>query len=420
MLLPGAAPEGQMFSSWYITINGTTKEYYGENYQFEMPQSHVSVTPSYAPIHTHNTTPVEFKATTCQAPGWERHYLCEQCGRYSLDGTYTDIVDYATQIKIPKADHYIGGLEICEDGHVFVCGFGCGLTLTGIREHVYENGECPCGRKQDAIATILQGSKEIADIADFSALPASYDPETRYILLKADAQVDIALTGDLYIDLNGFALSGTITTNGYKVYGMDATTNAYTCDRIGSFRCVDETGADIVPVREFKSGITGQILRYMAIPGDNGYSFHRFYLGVTHISIQPSTEGVGYKALFCGDEMVAGELASYGYRLWFDGYRNYDAEKGGQDFVSGKYVSLRITGYDVENFAEEPLHAFATMTLKDGTEICSAEYCTTLRDMMERVSDQAGALDKDQRQALAEFIERHPIMKNWNTGNLYG
>jgi len=123
--------------------------------------------------------------------------------------------------------------------------------------------------------------------------------------------------------------------------------------------------------------------------------------------------------VFYGDDKVAGELASYGYSLWFNGYQKVSASKSGDSFVSGKYVTLRVRNYDVENFAEKPLHACATITLKDGTVISGAEYSISFRNMMEQVNERASTLNEAQLQALAEFIERHPIIKNWDTKNLY-
>ena len=48
--------------------------------------------------------------------------------------------------------------------------------------------------------------------------------------------------------------------------------------------------------------------RYMAIPSEQGYSFHRFYLAITHLNLKPSVAGIGYKAGFYGDDLVKAQL----------------------------------------------------------------------------------------------------------------
>lgn len=47
------------------------------------------------------------------------------------------------------------------------------------------------------------------------------DPSCQYIYLIEDQEVQLTLNADLYLDLNGKDLTGTVVTNGHKLYGMD-------------------------------------------------------------------------------------------------------------------------------------------------------------------------------------------------------
>lgn len=243
------------------------------------------------------------------------------------------------------------------------------------------------------------------------------DPDRPYIRLVQDATVYTILCGDVYIDLNGFDLSGMLTGNG-KVYGMDSSTDAYSCDQIGYFNCVDQRGNEVVPVAVFKSGLTGALKRYMSIKTQDGYSFHRFYLGITHQTLRPATDGVGYKALFCGDEMVAANLISYGFNMQLSGNEARLARKPADSFVSGKAVTLRIDHYDVQKYGETALCASAVMTLADGTVIESEECSMTLRSLMESLNTHYNALSADHLTAISGFIEKHTVISNWNVENL--
>ncbi len=82
--------------------------------------------------------------------------------------------------------------------------------------------------------------------------------ETSYIKLAESATTETTLSKDLYIDLNGYSLNGTITAGDFKVYGMDSTTDKYAV-ATGSFNC------GVTPVKEFKTELTGEIRRYMAV-----------------------------------------------------------------------------------------------------------------------------------------------------------
>ena len=178
------------------------------------------------------------------------------------------------------------------------------------------------------------------------------------------------LTQDLYVDLNGYTMSGTIKTNGYKIYGMDSATDHYSSDHMGYFRCVDAQGNSIVPQTHVKSEHTGTVKRYMSVPGENGYSFHRFYLGITHVNLKTSTTGMGFKAVFYADDMVKGMLDAqnaFGYTMQLEGAMPLRVYKPAAAFFSGKAVTLRINGFDVERFGEVPLHARVMLRLQDGT-----------------------------------------------------
>ena len=266
----------------------------------------------------------------------------------------------------------------------------------------------PCDSKIDVAGT---------EYLSFAAALASCG-KGQYLKLNSNTSVNATLSKDLYIDLNGFDLTGTIETNGYKVYGMDSTTDSYTCDSIGYFNCVDENGNAIIPVTHFKSDITGSVKRYMAIKDENGYSFHRFYLGITHMNLSPGTTGVGYKAVFYGDEMVVANLDSFGYTMTLGDCTPKTAMKTASSFVSGKTVTLRIDNYDVEQYSQTNLTACVVLKLADGTVIESTVVTMTFRGLMEQLNANYTALTSEQLNAVAEMIKKYAIIISWDLKNL--
>ncbi len=238
-----------------------------------------------------------------------------------------------------------------------------------------------------------------------------------YVKLLANAEVDVTLDKDLYIDLNSYYLSGTIATNGKDIYGMDSTTDGYSCEDMGVFKCVDENGEVIVPVTQFKAAVNGN-KRYLAIEGDNNsYTFHRFYMGLTHATVKPGVKGVGYKAVFAGDDMVKACVNSFGYNLQLGENAPVSVSKAGSELVSRATVTLRVDNYDAENMGETALAANVFMVI-NGQTVSADSYTTSLKAMVETINGIEN-LDAAKKEALAEWIASSETMKSWEVGNIY-
>ena len=246
--------------------------------------------------------------------------------------------------------------------------------------------------------------------------------DTNYIQLTADTVADWSLNQDLYVDLNGFDLSGTIKTNGYSIYGMDSATVEYDCEELGYFTCVDENGAKLVPARHVKTDVTGAVRRYMTIESTEGYSFHRFYLAITHVTLRPGTDGLGYKLLYCGDFMVQDQLSTanaLGMELQLEGKGSARVYKDVAEVIPTKAITARIDHWDVENHSETPLQATAYLRLIDGTKITTSTNTVTLRQQVETISSQYERFSAAQLELVRELIGRYPVMRTWNVDNLF-
>ncbi|MBR5570651.1 MAG: DUF4091 domain-containing protein [Oscillospiraceae bacterium] len=234
-----------------------------------------------------------------------------------------------------------------------------------------------------------------------------------YLVLTENMEVNLTLNQDLYVDLNGHTMSGVLNTNGFKVYGMDAATNNYTCETLGYFSCVDAQGNAIVPESDVKTDLSGSVMRYVTIATESGYTFHRFYVGITKQSLAPQVTGVGYKAEFYADEMVQAQVGGIGYNLWLEGGKAIS-----RDHAFQNYLTLRVKNFDAVNYGETNLYANVWMTIGDVT-INSSEYSLTLRQMVEAVNADVSAYSEEQLQAARDMIERNPVMQNWQVENLY-
>ena len=236
------------------------------------------------------------------------------------------------------------------------------------------------------------------------------------VTLLADSAETVTVSGDLYLDLNGHTLAGLTITDG-TLYGMDTTTDDYVSDE--GYGKISALSGDYAEYHQTQVG--GNPQRYLAVAEEDGVSFHRFYLGITHNSLQPAASGVGYKALFCGDAAVKAQLdadQAFGYTLHLEGYPSISRWKSAEDFAAQKSLSLRVNNYDVDNFSQVALYAAVQMKLADGTQISSAEQSATLKQMVETVNADVAAYSTAQIDALSAWIKTSDTMLGWSVANI--
>lgn len=193
--------------------------------------------------------------------------------------------------------------------------------------------------------TCIKDTIELSDIGTYSVRESG---EEKYfeIIVSADCPNDYLVNFNVRFTYEN---------------GMDSATDSYSSDNMGYFNCVDGNGAQVVPVRQLRTELTGSVKRYFAISTDNGYTFHRFYIGITHTTLKANTVG--------------------------------------------------IDNYDAENHGETPIYANVILQLADGTVIESNGCTTTMRAVVEKLK--STTLSQAQQLAIQELLEKCPIIKTW-------
>ena len=115
-------------------------------------------------------------------------------------------------------------------------------------------------------------------------LQDSSSSSNTYIKMLHSTTESINSTSNLYLDLNGCTVTGTITvTNGHTLYGMDSTTDNYDGTKAG--KIVGTVTGNVALVHETSTKrVAGyDSLRYVAIKNEDGteYTFHRFNISVS-------------------------------------------------------------------------------------------------------------------------------------------
>ncbi len=350
---------------------------------------------------------------------------------YAVMGTRLDTYTVESLAQLLKANNYSVYFYIQGDAGEFLNWFvteknykniakSAGITTSYKVNYSYLHNEFLISYVMNSsatkVATVENNNKTLWYTSVASAIENVGDG---YVKLLADCSEKLTITKDLYIDLNGFDMTGKITVaEGATLYGMDSTTNDYDCT--DDYGRITNLSGNYAP--HHKSSVTGMPMRYMAIKEDGAVSFHRFFVGIVYMSLQPTVTGVGYKAIFAGDHMVIAQLdeeEAFGYELGLEGGRSIQVYKDRDSFVSGKKVSLRVDNFDIEHFGEQELYAHVMIKLNDGTVIESAEVTMTLRGMLEKLNDDLSILSPDQFNKLMNLIAEHPIIKYWDISNFF-
>ena len=279
---------------------------------------------------------------------------------------------------------------------------------------------CVCAAQEPVAQVVKSDGTVLESYNDFeTGLAVVENGVDCYLQLLCDVQTDATVTGTVYLDLNGYDLTG-LSVSG-TLYGMDSSTDQY-----------DGVNAGILRLAAGKPQITTKFVRrYLCVEDAGSYSFHRFYVGITHMTLRPSTYGVGYKAYFAGDAQVKAALSgsnAFGYDLWLEEggivRRGYNADQ----FTGGREVTLRIDNFISSNRTTEEnltrarmdVHASAYVRFADGTVINSAAVCYNLQDMTELVDAQYSSLSKTNRNAYLGLVRGFSeMMIGWDIPNTH-
>lgn len=141
-----------------------------------------------------------------------------------------------------------------------------------------------------------------------------------FIRLVADVESTEVINGDLYVDLYGHDLSG-LTVNG-NLYVVDMATNDYEENVAGSLQCTVSgkiNDGKIVYVTTAEGNFHVNANYVMVANQDGSCGFHRVSVSITHVSLKPAADALGYKATVSGDSVVKAAITGYGFNMGVQG-----------------------------------------------------------------------------------------------------
>ena len=270
---------------------------------------------------------------------------------------------------------------------------------------------------------VMEGDTCIGQYETVSAALESLGTN-QYIKLSGDIDEQVTIPAGVLVDLCGHTLSGVTLKEGALF--MDSATDGYSSENAGLL--IPASGEPASNVKTTTKQV-GAVKRYLSVREEGGYSFHRFYMAITKVSVNPGSVGVGYKARFIGSEAVQQSLSNglaYGYSLWLEGgsklVRGYKATQFGGDREMTLRINNFLTDGNDQNAqrAQTPLYAGVYLRLSDGTMIETAPVCYTFKDILELANENYSSFSKAQKNGLDSLSDRFfDVMRGYDISNFH-
>ncbi len=225
------------------------------------------------------------------------------------------------------------------------------------------------------------------------------------VKLLADSTESVTVNSNLTLDLNGHNLSKITVANGATLNLIDTATDDYT----GSYGTVSVTGnVNAISQANDKS--------YLVVGSNGSYSAHCFRVALSHISLKPADDALGYKTILEGDSAVQANVKSMGFNLWVSENHIKTYEK---DSVT--QLTLRLKGIMEANGGEVPICGNAFVVFQNGQTVTCDTYQTTMRQVLEAVSDNWSNYTAAQQSAVCDLVAAYKEkMTGWDISNIPG
>lgn len=278
--------------------------------------------------------------------------------------------------------------------------------------------------KNGAPATILvmNGTKYVGQYATVADALAKVKAG-QHLRLTGNVEEQVTIPAGVTIDLAGNTLSGVTVSEGALF--MDSTTDGYTSLHYG--KLIPAAGT----VEASYKTNAGAIKRYLTVEENGSYSFHRFYMAITKISIKPSSVGVGYKATFVGSEYLEQHLSTanaFGYAMWLEGGSKVRRGLTADNFSGSQELTLRINNFLKTSLSAEenatrsnmPIYASAYVRLNDGTVVETDPVCYSFKEMAELANTSYSKFSTTQQKALQTLSNNFSAsMISWDVDNFH-
>ncbi|MBR5570352.1 MAG: metallophosphoesterase [Oscillospiraceae bacterium] len=299
---------------------------------------------------------------------------------------YTGENPYVTQQTYAELDQLVNAYDVA--------------LIRSYERHIVQVVPILEGAVETFRQNILQPKAKVAKVGDveFTSV-ADAIAHGGVVELLADSDEAIVIDSDVTIDLAGNNLSN-VTVGQGKLMLIDTCTGgtAAVTGNVETFTEVD--------------GIT-----YLVVGEDNVYSAHSYDVTITHITLDPKNDALGYKAALVGDETVQGYVVEMGFNLWVTEDQVITRTK------AASAMTLRLKNILANNGGEMDIHATAFVTFSVNgqtyTKTCG-QQTTSMKQTLQMVDAAWSGYSDAQKTAVRDLCNRFShIIEEWNLENIF-
>lgn len=243
----------------------------------------------------------------------------------------------------------------------------------------------------------------------FEEAYAASDPDRGdSITLLADITVnDLVVDKEMYLDLNGYDLT---------INAASATATIWAQDCLTVDPAATEWGTLIVNGAEYEA-----LGGYVMLPEAEGHSFHSYDIQITHISLAPNSDALGYKATVTGDSAVLNAVTGFGFNMSVAGgqVKTFTTEPG--ENFDGTFT-LRLKNILANGGGEMEITASAFVIFGEEESWNSEQQTTTMKQTLQAVDaawETAGYTDEQKNAVKALCTEYYDDIQNWGLENIF-
>ena len=269
------------------------------------------------------------------------------------------------------------------------------VTTTGVRLYIYDAPGWPSIYEfklySDRYAPVAQvGEQTYTTVAEAIANAGG-----GVVKMLVNSDEAITVTGDVTIDLAGNALSNVTVSS-------------------GKLQLIDTLGGGSAHVAGTVETFTEANGKTYLVVGENGvYSAHAYAVKITHISLDPTNDALGYKAELIGDDVVKSRVTAIGFNLWVQEDRVVT-----KTLVGKTQAVLRLKDILANNGGEMDIHATAFVTFGEVTKT-SQQQTTTMKQTLQMVNAAWETYSETQQAAVKTLCDQYPVTKAWDLNNIH-
>ena len=369
----------------------------------------------------HNIYTTQSGADICSSEGGGRYV--QQSKPEGTNSTTRQATQTGTDVSYAKINITLAKLHNADGSYTETTGAKAGDTFTYCTCSAHNGGTWVKNLKVAAIGTKQYGTLKEA----VNEFPQDSNGST-YIKMLHSTTENITATNDLYLDLNGYTVTGSFTMGSNTLYGMDSSSKEYVAPsgkivgRVSNYAKTYETS----PVNETYD-------RYVAISGTeaddktSNLSFHHFNISVSGYRFELTSGDTPKCALFFigkfrGDDVAKDRLKKLSFTL--TGENGADPKEGSCTLpqaldnevfsdTDGAYLFefylMRSFGKDASAASfTESIHATAKATFQNQSDLgeqVSKERSLSFKEAWENADNLTSA----QREIINKILKEHGI-----------